>query len=121
MVAITCCKKVEHWEDPCPIWTQNGEAYLGRSQWGGGPIIIHRMSPDGKSLLDEGVTVYTGPVSEGIKFYFLNDYYYISIPEGGVATGWQTILRSKNIYGPYEKKLSWNKDAQTSTVHIKVH
>lgn len=98
-------KKVEHWEDPCPIWTQNGEAYLGRSQWGGGPIIIHRMSPDGKSLLDEGVTVYTGPVSEGIKFYFLNDYYYISIPEGGVATGWQTILRSKNIYGPYEKKV----------------
>ena len=26
-------------------------------------------------------------------------------PEGGVGEGWQTILRSKNIYGPYEKKV----------------
>ena len=74
-------------------------------QWGGGPIIVHRMSPDGRKLLDEGVTVYTGPVAEGTKFYKMNGYYYISIPEGGVSTGWQTILRSKNIYGPYEKKV----------------
>ena len=63
------------------------------------------MSPDGRKLLDEGVTVYTGPVAEGTKFYKMNGYYYISIPEGGVSTGWQTILRSKNIYGPYEKKV----------------
>ena len=94
----------ERWEDPCPLWDDNGEAYLGRSQWGGGPIIVHRMSPDGRKLLDEGVTVYTGPVAEGTKFYKMNGYYYISIPEGGVSTGWQTILRSKNIYGPYEWK-----------------
>ena len=43
----------ERWEDPCPLWDDNGEAYLGRSQWGGGPIIVHRMSPDGRKLLDE--------------------------------------------------------------------
>ncbi|HOY20907.1 MAG TPA: glycoside hydrolase, partial [Haliscomenobacter sp.] len=24
---------------------------------------------------------------------------------GGVATGWQTILRSKNVFGPYEEKI----------------
>ena len=98
-------KKVERWEDPCPLWDDDGMAYLGRSQWGGGPIVIHRMSKDGKQLLDDGVVVYTGPVAEGVKFHKLNGFYYISIPEGGVSTGWQTILRSKNIYGPYEKKV----------------
>jgi len=97
--------KIPKWEDPCPIWDDNGQAYLARSQHGAGPIIIHRMSADGKELLDDGYTVYTGPVAEGPKFYKKNGYYYISIPEGGVASGWQTILRSKNIYGPYEKKV----------------
>lgn len=63
------------------------------------------MSPDGTKLLDEGRTVYTGPVAEGTKIHKINGYYYLSIPEGGVSEGWQTILRSKNIYGPYEKKV----------------
>lgn len=93
------------WEDPCPFWDEDGKAYLGHSKVGAGPIIIHKMSNDGKSLLDDGVIVYTGPVAEGTKIYKLNDYYYLSIPEGGVSTGWQTVLRSKNIFGPYEKKV----------------
>lgn len=93
------------WEDPCPFWDDDGNAYLGRSQHGAGPIIIHRMSPDGTKLLDEGRVVYTGPVAEGTKIHKLNGYYYLSIPEGGVETGWQTILRSKSIYGPYEKRV----------------
>jgi beta-xylosidase len=33
-----------------------------------------------------------------------NGYYYISLPEGGFTQGGQTMLRSKNIYGPYERK-----------------
>jgi beta-xylosidase len=78
---------------------------LGHSLIGAGPIIIHRMSPDGRTLLDSGVTVYTGPVAEGTKIYKRNKYYYISIPEGGVGAGWQTVLRSKRIWGPYEKKV----------------
>jgi beta-xylosidase len=41
---------------------------------------------------------------EGPKFYKRNGYYYIFAPAGGVATGWQTILRAKSVYGPYEKK-----------------
>jgi beta-xylosidase len=98
-------KEIEKWEDPCPFWDEDGKAYLGRSQWGAGPIIIHKMSPDGRTLLDDGVTVYTGPVAEGTKIFKRNGFYYISIPEGGVERGWQTVLRSKNIYGPYEKKV----------------
>ena len=97
--------KIEKWEDPCPLWDDDGQTYLGRSRHRAGPIIVHRMSADGRELLDDGVTVYTGPVAEGTKFYKLNGYYYLSIPEGGVGEGWQTVLRSKNIYGPYEKRV----------------
>ena len=41
---------------------------------------------------------------EGPKFYKRNGYYYIFHPAGGVPTGWQVVLRSKNVYGPYEWK-----------------
>lgn len=95
-------KEVSGWEDPCPFWDDDGKAYLGHSLLGAGPIIVHRMSSDGRRLLDEGKKVYEGPVAEGTKILKRDGYYYLSIPEGGVATGWQTVLRSTNIYGPYE-------------------
>ena len=98
-------KRIEKWEDPCPLWDDDGQAYLGRSRHGAGPIIVHKMSPDGRELLDDGVTVYTGPVAEGTKFLKRNGYYYLVIPEGGVGQGWQTVLRSHNIYGPYERRV----------------
>ena len=98
-------KRVEKWEDPCPFWDDDGQAYLGRSRYGAGPIIVHKMSADGKELLDDGVTVYTGPVAEGTKFLKRNGYYYLVIPEGGVGQGWQTVLRSRSIYGPYERRV----------------
>jgi beta-xylosidase len=102
---LVLVKKIPKWEDPCPFWDEDGKAYLGHSVHGAGPIIMHRLNADGTQLLDEGVTVYTGPVAEGTKIHKINGYYYISIPEGGVGEGWQTVLRSKNIYGPYEKKV----------------
>lgn len=98
-------QRINGWEDPCPFWDTDGQAYLGHSKLGGGPIIIHKMSNDGTKLLDEGKTVYEGPTAEGTKLYKRNGYYYIIIPEGGVGTGYQTALRSKNIYGPYERKI----------------
>ena len=102
---LHCVKAVYHWEDPCPFWDEDGQAYLGHSLWGAGSIILHKMSPDGRELLDDGVTVYRGPVAEGTKIHKWNGYYYLSIPEGGVSKGWQTILRSKDLYGPYERKI----------------
>lgn len=102
---LHCVKAVPKWEDPCPFWDEDGQAYLGRSQYGAGPIIVHKMSADGRELLDDGVTVYTGPVAEGTKFLKKDGYYYLIIPEGGVCCGWQTILRSRSIYGPYEKRV----------------
>ena len=102
---LHCVKAVAKWEDPCPFWDDDGQAYLGRSQYGAGPIIIHKMTADGRQLLDDGVTVYTGPVAEGTKILKRHGYYYLIIPEGGVCCGWQTVLRSRSIYGPYEKRV----------------
>lgn len=102
---LVTVKQVNGWEDPCPFWDEDGQAYLGHSRLGGGPIIIHKMSNDGKKLLDSGKTVYEGPVAEGTKIYKRKGLYYIIIPEGGVGTGYQTALRASDIYGPYERKI----------------
>ena len=93
------------WEDPCPFWDEDGNAYLGHSLVGAGPIIMHRMSPDGTTLLDEGVEVYRGNIAEGTKIHKWDGMYYLSIPEGGVGQGNQVVLRSESLYGPYERKV----------------
>ena len=98
----------EKWEDPCPFWDDDGQAYLVHSIHRGGPAILHRMSWDGLRLLDNGVEVYhdteVNPVLEGMKMTKRNGWYYIFAPAGGVETGWQTVLRSRNIYGPYQPR-----------------
>jgi beta-xylosidase len=101
--------QVEMWEDPCPIWDEDGSAYLVRSKLRGDILYLHRMSKDGKKLLDNGTVIFhdekTQPTIEGPKFLKKDGYYYILAPAGGVSKGWQTALRSKNIYGPYEAKI----------------
>lgn len=114
------------WEDPvlvmegkglidsCPLWDDDGNAYLVHG-WAGSRagvksiLTVNKMNPEGTKVLDKGVHVFDGhdahPTVEGPKFYKRNGYYYIFAPAGGVATGWQLILRSKNIYGPYEEKV----------------
>ncbi|WP_207534524.1 glycoside hydrolase family 43 protein [Desertivirga arenae] len=108
--------KVSGWEDPCPFWDEDGKAYLLHGKLGGGPAILHKMSSDGKRLLDEGRLIYDDrqkqPVLEGFKFMEKKDgYYYFAAPAGGVSTGWQSVFRSKNIYGPYEDKIVLNQGA----------
>jgi beta-xylosidase len=98
-------KAIPKWEDPCPFWDDDGQAYLVHSLVGAGPLILHKMRADGTQLLDEGKEIYRGKTAEGPKFYKRHGYYYISLPEGGVSTGWQTMLRSPNIYGPYESRM----------------
>jgi len=101
--------KVEMWEDPCPIWDEDGNAYLVRSKLRGDILYLHRMSKDGKKLLDNGTVIFheeeIQPTIEGPKFLKKNGFYYILAPAGGVSKGWQTVLRAKNIYGPYEAKI----------------
>jgi beta-xylosidase len=110
----TLVKAAKGWIDPCPFWDEDGNAYLvnafAASRTGVKSIlVVNRLSADGKSVLDGGVLVFDGherhPTVEGPKLHKRNGYYYISAPAGGVPTGWQLVLRSRNIYGPYEEKV----------------
>jgi beta-xylosidase len=97
-------KAVDRWEDPCPFWDDDRQAYLVHSVHGAGPLVLHRLSADGTQLLDAGVEIYRGPVAEGPKLFKRHGWYYISLPEGGVERGGQTILRSRALYGPYARR-----------------
>lgn len=99
--------------DPCPLWDEDGKTYLVHAYAGSragikSVIAIAPMNQEGTKVTGQSVIVYDGheddPTIEGPKFYKRNGYYYIFAPAGGVPTGWQLILRSKNIYGPYERK-----------------
>ena len=103
------------WIDPCPFWDDDGNAYLvagvAKSRIGYKSVLhMVSMAPDGMSLYGEEVKVFDGNYNdqttiEGPKLYKRNGYYYIFAPAGGVKPGWQTVLRSKNIWGPYEYKV----------------
>lgn len=100
--------------DPCPLWDDDGQVYLVHG-WAGSRagiksvITVKKMNAEGTKVTDAGTLVYDGhkidPTVEGPKFYKRNGFYYIFAPAGGVATGWQIVLRSKNVYGPYERKV----------------
>ena len=100
--------------DPCPLWDDNGKTYLVHAYAGSRAgiksiIVIKEMNKEGTKIIGDAVMVYDGhekdPTIEGPKFYKRNGWYYILAPAGGVSTGWQTVLRSKNVYGPYERKV----------------
>jgi hypothetical protein len=100
--------------DPCPFWDEDGKAYLSHgcagSRAGNKSILfVAPMAPDGTRLLGPSRIVYDGhlsqPTIEGTKFYKRDGKYYIFAPAGGVATGWQTVLRSDSPWGPYEERI----------------
>ncbi|MBN2105582.1 glycoside hydrolase 43 family protein [bacterium] len=100
--------------DPCPLWDDDGRVYLvhafAHSRAGVKSLLqVNELSSDGTKILDKGIVVFDGhqdhPTIEGPKFIKRNGYYYIFAPAGGVSSGWQTVLRSGNIYGPYEDRI----------------
>lgn len=99
--------------DPTPLWDNDGKTYLfyafAGSRAGIKSILAAcTMNNEGTKANNDDVLIIDGhqeePTIEGPKIYKKNDYYYIFAPAGGISTGWQTVLRSKNIFGPYEKK-----------------
>jgi beta-xylosidase len=100
--------------DPCPLWDDDGKVYLvhafANSRAGVNSILqVIELSDDGSTATRNKVIVFDGygkhPTIEGPKFYKRNGYYYIFAPGGGVARGWQVVLRSKNVFGPYEDRI----------------
>ena len=103
------------WIDPCPFWDEDGRAYLvagvAKSRIGYKSVLnMIEMQPDGMGLIGEAKVVFDGNLNEqetieGPKLYKRNGWYYIFAPAGGVKTGWQTVLRSRNVFGPYEYRV----------------
>jgi beta-xylosidase len=99
--------------DPTPLWDDDGKTYLVYAFAGSragikSMLVVCTMDSKGLLANDDEVLLIDGhqdeSTIEGPKMYKKNDYYYIFAPAGGVATGWQTVLRSKHIFGPYDKR-----------------
>ena len=97
--------------DPCPLWDDDGQVYLVHAYAGSraqlkSVIAVCRLNEEATQAVTPSRIVFDGheahATCEGPKFYKKDGYYYIFHPAGGVPTGWQVVLRSKNVYGPYE-------------------
>lgn len=101
--------------DPTPFWDEDGKAYLANgwaaSRAGLNSVItISELSSDGTRVTSQPRIVYDGNdgvnhTVEGPKMYKRGGYYYLFAPAGGVEQGWQLVMRSKDVYGPYESKI----------------
>lgn len=99
--------------DTCPLWDDDGRVYMVHAYAGSraqlkSVIAICELNKEATKAITQSRIIFDGheahQTCEGPKFYKRNGYYYIFHPAGGVATGWQVVLRSKNVYGPYEWK-----------------
>jgi beta-xylosidase len=84
--------------DPCPLWDDDGSAYLVHAYAHSRSGIKHMlrvrpMAADASRLLGEGEIVFHNPkrhpTIEGPKFLKRDGWYYISAAAGGVKSGWQ--------------------------------
>lgn len=124
----TCLFAGKGWIDPCPFWDDDGRAYMvsgfAKSRIGFKSVLnLCEITPDCLHMMDEGKHIFDGNVNqqetiEGPKLYKRNGYYYIFAPAGGVKQGWQTVLRSKDIWGPYEyRNVLLQKDTEVNGPH----
>ena len=101
--------------DTTPLWDDDGRCYLtyafanSRSRFAS-VIVVRELSADGTKAIGDPVIVFDGNgtecrTCEGPKFYKRDGWYWIMFPAGGVPTGFQVAMRSKNVYGPYESKI----------------
>ena len=106
--------KAKGFIDPCPLWDEDGKAYLSHGCAGSraghkSVLFVAPMSSDGTQLLGQSRIVYDGhetqPTIEGTKFYKYRGNYYIFSPAGGVPTGWQVVLKAASPWGPYQERV----------------
>lgn len=101
--------------DPCPLWDDDGRVYLAHA-WAGSRAKFNsvltacEMNKEGTAVISDPVLVFDGNdgvnhTIEGAKFYKRNGFYYLFAPAGGVVSGWQLVMRSKDVYGPYEARI----------------
>lgn len=124
---LHCVKAASGWIDPCPLWDDDGSVYMAHAFANSRCGIKHkiqlsRLDPETLEVIDDGPIVFDGtltqPTAEGPKMYKRDGWYYIFIPAGGVEYGWQTVLRSRNVLGPYEDRIVMHQgNAKTNGPH----
>ncbi len=99
--------------DSSPLWDDDGRAWLAFAFAGSrrgmkSVVLISEMTPDGTEAIGLPRIIYDGhqenPTIEGTKLYKRNGYYYNFSPAGGVATGWQVVMRAEHPFGPWEAR-----------------
>jgi beta-xylosidase len=99
--------------DCCPLWDTDGKAYLSHALAGSragmkSVVLMSEMTPDGTKMIGDDRIIYDGHEEngtiEGSKLYKRNNYYYLLLPAGGVATGWQVAMRARDPFGPWEAR-----------------
>lgn len=107
--------------DPCPLWDEDGRAYLvhgwARSRARVKNLLsVVEVTPDLTEALSLTRTIIDGDAIpgmvtlEGPKAYRRDGWYWIFAPAGGVAEGFQVVFRSKDIHGPYEHRIVLEQD-----------
>ena len=100
--------------DPCPLWDDDGRAHVihgyAKSRIGFKSVLgIFPISADGTRAIGPDRILYDGrekhPTMEGPKAHKKDGWYVILTPAGGVPTGWQVMLRSRSLMGPYEDRV----------------
>ena len=100
--------------DPCPFWEEDGSAWLVHGCAGSraglkSVLFLAPLNADASAATGPSRIIYDGhltqPTIEGPKVYRRGEWYYIFAPAGGVATGWQSVLRARSLDGPYEERV----------------
>ncbi len=100
--------------DTTPLWDEDGRCYLVNG-WANSRnrfasiLTVRELNAEGTEAIGNPTIVYDGNgtenrTCEGPKFYKRDGWYWIMCPAGGVPTGFQLAMRSKNPFGPYEAK-----------------
>ncbi|HEX7350441.1 glycoside hydrolase 43 family protein [Brachybacterium sp.] len=108
--------------DPCPLWDEDGRAYLVHG-WAKSRarvknlLSVLEVTPDLTAALSPTRTVIDGAdipgmlTLEGPKAYRRDGWYWIYAPAGGVADGYQVVFRARDVHGPYEHRIVLEQDS----------
>lgn len=95
--------KAAGWDSPCPLWDDNGQAYLTvNSLTDGNKVHLFKLNNDGESLITGyDVIIQQGRSTGGNKLYKIKNYYYHLYNEITAEGRVPFVERSANIAGPY--------------------
>jgi beta-xylosidase len=100
------------WDDPCPFWDDDGQAYLVTTQFAVDPangktynVHLFKMAADGKSLTaGSGTIIHQSTGSEANKLFKLNGYYYHFFSQVTGEGRVPMIERATSLSGPWQER-----------------